>query len=997
MNVRRVCVAMFGCALVLIAVHTAPVRLHASPPTDTGDSSPDAVDPAAFAAADEKILAEVRDHSEAMANLEYLSDSIGPRLTGSPQLKQANDWTRDMFQKYGLGNAHLEAWPVARSWTRGDARARITAPAVHSLTIAAAAWSPGTSGTLHGPVVYFDAKTKEEFAKFHGKLKGTIVIYQEPRRLSPPPPSDRYDEIDRPLQQPPPRFGEPPIRDPYETYLRTAKERTEFFKAEGVIGVLRDSNKPHGLLNMTDVSLERFAPGAIPTAFVTGEGYRLIFRLLKHGPVQLEMEMTNSFGQKPMDAYNTVAEIRGTEKPDEVVIVGGHLDSWDLGTGSTDNGTGSIAVLEAARTLAKLDLKPKRTIRFVLFTGEEQGLYGSEEYVKAHQNELEKISAVLVHDTGTGRVLTLGLHDNYQDREIVDQVLKPLHELQLLEPSMARSYGTDHLSFDNAGVPGFFCIQDGAEYRLTHHSQSDTFDKVWKDDLNEGAQVLAAWAYNTAQLPMLLPRRALPYNPGPNAKNPTAAPKPDPITEMDNKIIEQVKADQQQLKATMTYLADRIGPRLTGSPKQIEASHWTEEQFKSAGLANVHLEPWTIEKGWIRGTASGHVVAPVEQQLSLESFGWSPSTKGPVRGPVMAMKAERVSDLDQYKGKLKGAIVLVGAPGELVPPEDPLLTPYDRMQVPLNVPKSRIENRNLDDLLKLVRAMRTFFDAEGVVAVLMAPDKWYGLFNMSTVSRNYQEGKVPTASITRENFALLSRLIESSPAEVEVNIQNSFTDKPVETYNTVAEIRGTEKPDEVVIIGGHLDSWDLGTGATDNGTGSTAVIEAARALQKLNLQPKRTIRFVLFTGEEQGLNGSRAYVKAHKDELPKTSGVLVHDLGTGKVRTIGLMANYNARETMDHVLYPLGANKTIALTEPSLRTEGGSDHVPFDEEGVPAFWCVQDTGNYDQTHHSQADTLDRIQWDDLTEGAQVLAVFAYNVAQLPELLPRKPAKKKPVE
>ena len=146
------------------------------------------------------------------------------------------------------------------------------------------------------------------------------------------------------------------------------------------------------------------------------------------------------------------------------MIIGGHLDSWDLGTGSTDNGTGSMAVLEAARALAKLNLKPKRTIRFVLFSGEEQGLYGSQEYVKAHKNDLEKISGVLVHDTGTGRVLTLGLHDNYQDRELVDQVLSPLHELKLLEPKMARSFGTDHLSFDEVGVPGFFCIQELAEY-----------------------------------------------------------------------------------------------------------------------------------------------------------------------------------------------------------------------------------------------------------------------------------------------------------------------------------------------------------------------------------------------------------------------------------------------------------------------------------------------------------------------------------------------------
>jgi Zn-dependent M28 family amino/carboxypeptidase len=195
----------------------------------------------------------------------------------------------------------------------------------------------------------------------------------------------------------------------------------------------------------------------------------------------------------------------------------------------------------------------------------------------------------------------------------------------------------------------------------------------------------------------------------------------------------------------------------------------------------------------------------------------------------------------------------------------------------------------------------------------------------------------------------------------------------------------------VVILGAHLDSWDLGTGATDNGTGSTAVLEAARALQKLGVKPKRTIRFVLFTGEEQGLNGSRAYVAAHKDELAKISGVLVHDTGTGKVLTIGLMGNYNVRETMDRVLYPLAEN--AGIMEPTLRSEGGSDHVPFDEAGVPGFWCVQDPADYDKTHHSQADTLDRVRWDELTQGAEVLAVFGYNVAQLPEMLPRKPGKK----
>src|ERR1700730_11492883 len=451
MNSRRVGVLVLGGVVALMSSRAGLAR-----------PSPDEKSP--FAAMDARILGEIRDNSEAMANLEYLSDSIGARLTGTPQLKQANDWTKKKFAEYGLTNVHLEPWTIGRGLTSGTARARIIAPAEHPLTIAAAAWSPGTPGSVQGQVVYFDAKKKEEFGKFHGKLKGAVVIYQEPESLSPQKPPDPNRAATRPMQEPPPRIGEPPIPDPYDAFLQTAKERTQFLQEEGVAVVLRDANKPHGLLNMTDVSLERFAPGVIPTAFITGEGYRMIFRLLKHGPVQVEIEMTNTVGDKPVEVYNTVADLRGSGKPDEMVILGAHLDSWDLGTGSTDNGTGSMAVLEAARALAKLNLKPKRTIRFVLFSGEEQGLYGSEEYVKAHQKELDKISGVLVHDTGTGRVFTLGLHDNYQGRELVDEVLPPLRELKLLEPSLSRSFGTDHLSFDEAGVPGFFCIQERAEY-----------------------------------------------------------------------------------------------------------------------------------------------------------------------------------------------------------------------------------------------------------------------------------------------------------------------------------------------------------------------------------------------------------------------------------------------------------------------------------------------------------------------------------------------------
>src|SRR5277367_1161623 len=375
MKARRMVIALFSVVLLLLSVRAGL----AGP--GSGDADP-------MASADAQILSQVSEHSELMQNLEYLSDEIGPRVTGSPQLKMANDWTADLFRKYGLSNVHLEPWTIAHSWTRGTATARILSPAEHPLTIASAGWSPSTLGTVRGPVVYVDAKTKEDLERFRGKLKGAIVIYQEPESLSPPKPDD--PNAVRPMQAPPPLPGQHPAASPFAAMFELARQRNVFFQQEGVAAVMRDSGKPHGLLNMTGIGGAKFDIGAVPTAFITGEGYRMIFRMLKHGPVQLEISIANSFSDKPVEVYNTVAELPGGEKPDEVVMLGAHLDSWDLGTGSTDNGTGSMAVLEAARVLAKLNLKPKRTIRFVLFSGEEQGLYGSEEYVKTHQNELEK-------------------------------------------------------------------------------------------------------------------------------------------------------------------------------------------------------------------------------------------------------------------------------------------------------------------------------------------------------------------------------------------------------------------------------------------------------------------------------------------------------------------------------------------------------------------------------------------------------------------------------
>jgi carboxypeptidase Q len=286
----------------------------------------------------------------------------------------------------------------------------------------------------------------------------------------------------------------------------------EFLSTEGAAVLLSDAGKPHGLLTTTGgwrgndrVS----APEPMSSAYVAHEHYALLYRLATRpepAKTRIEIELTNKIIPGPITVYNTVGEIKGSDKPDEFVILGAHLDSWDLAQGTTDNGTGTCVVLEAARILAKSGVKPQRTIRFVLFTGEEQGLYGSKAYVQKHKEEMAKISLCLVHDTGTGKVTGIGTQGRAAVKPVLEAELASLKDLGFKEVNTRSMGGSDHQSFEAAGVPGFAVQQDMSEYRLTHHSQSDTLDKAKEADLIQGAQVLAVTALRVANLPELLPR-----------------------------------------------------------------------------------------------------------------------------------------------------------------------------------------------------------------------------------------------------------------------------------------------------------------------------------------------------------------------------------------------------------------------------------------------------------------------------------------------------------
>jgi carboxypeptidase Q len=452
-------------------------------------------------AVDARILSEIAQHNELITNIEFLSDIIGARLTGSSQQRAASDWVEQQFRQYGLTNVHQEKWTVAHSWTRGNAEAQLIGPVSRRLTIVSAGWSPSTAGEVQGPVVYVSANSPAELDAYKARLVGAIVILEQPHTVVRPYQTG-HPVIQFPIL--------PPHREPSPNGVPTepfSKVRTRFFKEQGVLALLRDSANPYNLMRMSNASAGDYEPGLIPTAFLSHEDYALLWRLLPRGEVRLKLSIDNSFSSEPAETSNTIAEIRGSEKPNEIVILGAHIDSWDLASGSTDNGTGVVTVLEAARALSKLH--PKRTVRFVLFSGEEQGEVGSAKYVSQHKQEAPYISAVLVNDTGTGPILTIGVHENYSDIEAVHKILAPVaSDLHLVEPKLSRTFGSDYAAFNEIGVPGFSCIGDAPDYDEMQHTQSDTFDKVSESGLMQSAQVMAVWAFNTAQYPTLLPRKA---------------------------------------------------------------------------------------------------------------------------------------------------------------------------------------------------------------------------------------------------------------------------------------------------------------------------------------------------------------------------------------------------------------------------------------------------------------------------------------------------------
>jgi hypothetical protein len=511
-----------------------------------------------------KIKEEGLKRSQLMEILSYLTDVQGARLTNSPNIRAAQQWAKQKLAGWGLQNARLEAWQFGRGWSLESFSAGMIKPYYVPLIAYPKAWSPSTNGALRGKPVLFDATTPADLDRYKGKLKGAIVLLSPPREVKAhfePLATRESDEGLLKLAniEPPATAGGGRVFSPEQRAEREfLNKKWEMIYAEGPALVLEPSRGDGGTVFVQGATLsypadtpddkrktvrDKDAPPVIPQVVVAVEQYNRIVRIMaSSAPVELELNVSAKYHDQDLASHNVVAEIPGTDLKDEVVMLGAHFDSWHAGTGATDNGAGSAVCMEAIRILQTLGLKPRRTIRIGLWSGEEQGLLGSRAYVDEHfgkrlgpeprfgeqqasgqtatprppvQLELkpdhQKLAGYFNLDNGTGKIRGVYMQGNEAVRPIFRAWLAPFKDMGAATLTVSNTGGTDHLSFDRVGLPGFQFIQDEIEYDTrTHHSNMDVFDRIQEDDMKQAAVIMAAFVYNTAMRDQKLPRKPLP-------------------------------------------------------------------------------------------------------------------------------------------------------------------------------------------------------------------------------------------------------------------------------------------------------------------------------------------------------------------------------------------------------------------------------------------------------------------------------------------------------
>jgi hypothetical protein len=474
----------------------------------------------------EQIRTEGMDKSHLPDDIRYLTEVIGPRLTGSPAMRRANEWVAAKMTEYGLTNVHHEGFDFGRGWEEVSYFGRMVEPFIKPLSGRSMAWAGGTMGRKRGPAIIVDrTATLEQIEALGDRLRGAWLLQDEadePRdpRFDPAPLRTPLEELLAPPPPPaPPRQQRQPPSDEARAQMLEDRRRmqeqrrqvSEALENSGALGFLRRSGRLDGIIRGgSGGSRTPGDPPGMPQIMLADEDYSLIYRNAADGvPVTLEFDIENRFIEDDDQAYNTIGEIGGTDLAEQVVMLGGHLDSWHMGGGATDNASGSVVMHEAVRIIKALGLQPRRTIRIALWAGEEQGLIGSREYVQAHADEHRLISAYLNVDNGTGKLRGIRTQSNPHAVPIFEQLLWPFRDLGVVAVRNENAGGTDHLSFDRAGIPGFNFIQDPVEYGTkTHHTNVDTYDALLLEDLQQAAVVVASTVYHLAMRDEMFPRKA---------------------------------------------------------------------------------------------------------------------------------------------------------------------------------------------------------------------------------------------------------------------------------------------------------------------------------------------------------------------------------------------------------------------------------------------------------------------------------------------------------
>ena len=497
-------------------------------------------------------------NSQVLEIARALTEEIGPRLTGSPQMKRANEWTRDELASWRLDGAHLESFEFGRGWSFTKTSVHMVLPAKLPLLALPKAWTPGTAGVVRGKAILVEIESAEDLEEYRGKVAGKILFMSKARVVSDGADTRFRRRSDEALEE---RMKfritddrqRGAFRERFCKRFEMRKVLNQFLTDEGVVAIVELSSRDYGIVNVTGGGSREIDENPGVTALsMAAEHYNRILRHLKdEETVELEIRVDAQFHDEDNNAYNTVGEIPGSDLVQELAMVGAHLDSWHAGVGATDNAAGSSVALEAVRILTAIGAKPRRTIRIALWGGEEQGLIGSREFVKEHlasrpedpeQKGLpsflrdetgpltlkplhEHFSAYFNLDNGSGKIRSVWTQENAAVVPIFEAWLAPFHDLGAATISLRNTGGTDHLAFDAVGLPGFQFIQDGLDYSTrTHHTNLDTFDHLREDDLKQASVIMASFLYLAAMRDEKLPRKPMPKDKKPQDKKKDSPP-----------------------------------------------------------------------------------------------------------------------------------------------------------------------------------------------------------------------------------------------------------------------------------------------------------------------------------------------------------------------------------------------------------------------------------------------------------------------------------------